>query len=479
MRNLFPLLALFSLLSCQAPPADQTTDASSAADWSQMDVILASIQAPTFPDATFDILDYGAPTDGEGDCLPAITAAIAACHEAGGGMVLIPAGEYLSKGPIHLRSNVNLHLAEGATVRFSTEASDYLPVVLTRWEGVECYNYSALIYALDQENIAVTGKGTFDGQAGTGAWWNWVDKEEFGWSEGMPSQADEHSRPKLFGWNTDEVPVEERILGEGSYLRPNFIQPYRCKNVLIEGVTFRNSPMWIMHPVLCDNVTISGVSVISHGPNSDGCDPEACRNVLIEDCFFDTGDDCIALKSGRNQDGRRIGRPIENVIVRNCEMKDGHGGVVIGSEVSGGARNIFAENCRMDSPNLDRALRIKTNKVRGGRIENLYFRNITVGEVREAILRVNMRYPIYSDTNQTYIPEVENIVVENVTSKKSRYGIMIDGYSSEHPVKGVHLYNCVFEGVADGNDIEFATDLTLDNVLINGQPAEAAAPAQQ
>jgi polygalacturonase len=223
-----------------------------------------------------------------------------------------------------------------------------------------------------------------------------------------------------------------------------------------------------MHPVLCENVTIQNVRVISHGPNSDGCDPECCRNVLIKNCYFDTGDDCIALKSGRNQDGRRVGRAIENVVIQDCHMKDGHGGVVIGSEVSGGAHHIYAENCIMDSPNLDRALRVKTNKVRGGTIEHLYFRNIKVGEVREAILRVNMLYPIYSDTNQTYVPVVQNIFVDNVTSTKSKYGILINGYSADHPVRNVFLKDCKFEGVAEGNSITHATDLVFENCYLNG-----------
>ena len=177
------------------------------------------------------------------------------------------------------------------------------------------------------------------------------------------------------------VPVPERVFGDGSNLRPNFIQPYRCKNVLVEGVTIVNSPMWEIHPVLCTNVTVRRVSINSHGPNNDGCDPESCRDVLIEDCTLDTGVDCIALKSGRNEDGRRVNTPIENVVIRKCVMKDGHGGVVIGSEVSGGARRIFAEQCRMDSPNLDRALRIKTNSVRGGYVEGVFMRDCTVGQV--------------------------------------------------------------------------------------------------
>jgi len=472
-RCILIVIVLAGLWSCQqAPAAEEKNVELSPSPWSKVDSILMAIQPPEFPNRVFSILDYGAVADGTTDCLPAIKAAIEACAETGGGKVEVPSGDYFVKGPIHLKSNINLHLAEGATINFSTDAKDYLPVVFTRWEGVECYNYSPLIYAYEQENIALTGKGTLNGHASNSNWWKWVDKKSFGWQEGMPSQADDHSRPKLFDWNTREVPVEERILGEGSYLRPNFVQPYRCKNVLIEGITIRNSPMWIIHPVLCENVTVKEVTVVSHGPNSDGCDPESCKNVLIKDCYFDTGDDCIALKSGRNQDGRRINRPIENVVVQGCQMKDGHGGVVIGSEVSGGARYIFAEDCVMDSPNLDRALRVKTNKVRGGKIEHLYFRNIEVGEVKEAILRVNMRYPIYSDPNQSYIPVVENIFVENVTSGKSQYGILIDGYSESHPVRNVHLKNCVFNGVAEGNDIEFAAGLKLDSVLINEKLAK-------
>ncbi len=465
------LIGVVALLwACNSAPVEEQQAASTAPDpWDKAREILMAIERPTFPDRDFNITDFGATAGGEADCLPAIRAAIDSCHAAGGGRVVVPGGNWFCAGPVHLKSNVNFHLAEACTIRFSTNAADYLPVVFTRWEGVECYNYSPLIYAFEQENIAVTGKGVLDGQASTENWWSWVEKNELGWKEGMPSQADPLSRPRLFAWNTEEVPVEDRKLGEGTYLRPNFLQPYRCKNVLIEDVTIKNSPMWVMHPVLSENITIQGVKVISHGPNSDGCDPECCKNVLIKNCYFDTGDDCIALKSGRNQDGRRLGRPIENVVIQDCQMKDGHGGVVIGSEVSGGARYIFAENCNMDSPNLDRALRVKTNKVRGGTIEQLYFRNITVGEVREAVLRVNMRYPIYSDTNQVYLPVVKDILVENVASAKSRYGLLIDGYDATHTVKSVRLVNCNFGGVEQGNAIKFGEDFVFENCLMNGE----------
>jgi hypothetical protein len=312
--------------------------------WGEVDAILARIAPPVFPDRVFQVTKYGAVGDGVRDCTAAFTAAIGACAAAGGGRVLVPEGRFLA-GAIHLKSRVELHLSERATIVFSRDPRHYLPVVFSRWEGVELMNYSPLIYAFEQRDVAVTGKGTLDGQASDEYWWPWKSSKP---ESGKPSQLP--ARTRLIEMGARGVPVGERVFGVDSFLRPNFIQPYRCQNVLIEGVTIVNSPMWEIHPVLCTNVTVRNVAINSHGPNNDGCDPESCRDVLIEGCTFDTGDDCIALKSGRNEDGRRLSVPTENVIVRNCVMKDGHGGVVIGSEVSGGARNIFAEKCRMDSP---------------------------------------------------------------------------------------------------------------------------------
>ncbi|MDP4999686.1 MAG: glycoside hydrolase family 28 protein [Saprospiraceae bacterium] len=446
--------------SCASPPPAPDP-------WDKVAAILENIQAPVFPDRDFSILDFGAAPDGS-DALPAIQAAIAACHAAGGGRVVVPAGSFAVNGSIHLKSNVNLHVSEGAVLLFGTDPKMYLPLVLTRWEGMECMNYAPLIYAYEQENIAITGKGVLDGQASNEHWWPWSGKDTYGWEKGSPSQRDSANRPELSRMNTAEVPVAERIFGEGHYLRPNFIQPYRCKNILIEAVTVKNSPMWVIHPVLSDNITIQGVRVISHGPNSDGCDPEACSNVLIQDCYFDTGDDCIALKSGRNQDGRNIGRAIENVVIRNCEMKDGHGGVVIGSEVSGGARNIFAENCTMDSPNLERAIRIKTNKSRGGVIEDLYFRNIEVGVVKEAVVRINMLYA-HDGEPDIHLPVIRNVYIENVRSKSSEYGLMLDGYDENHKISDIFIENCTFDGVEKGNRVQAVERLNLKGVYANGK----------
>lgn len=439
--------------------------------WKQAKAIVQSIERPAFPNREVSVLSLGAKPDGITDCLPALKAAIAQMHEQGGGKVVVPPGTYRLNGPIHLRSNVNLYLAEGATLNFSTNPEHYLPLVETTWEGIGCMNYSPLVYAFEQENIAITGKGVLDAQGSNENWWPWCGAKSYGWTDGMPSQRNPGNRPGLMEMNTREVPPTQRIMGPGHYLRPSFVEPFRCTRVLIEGVTLKNAPFWVMHPVYCKDVTVRGVKVISHGPNNDGCDPEACDNVLIEDCYFDTGDDCIALKSGRNQDGRRNNRAIENVVIRNCIMKDGHGGVVIGSEVSGGARNIFAENCQMDSPNLDRAIRIKTNRARGGVIENLYFRNIVVGQVAEAVVKVNMHYTLDGETD-VLIPTIRNIQVENVRSTKSPYGIMVLGYDEAHPVEGLHIRKCRFDGVEKGNRIEHAKGLRLEKVRINGVMAK-------
>jgi polygalacturonase len=259
--------------------------------------------------------------------------------------------------------------------------------------------------------------------------------------------------------------VHERILGEGSLLRPNFIQPYRCQGVLIEGVKIVNSPMWEINPVLCRNVTVRGVEVVSHGPNNDGCDPESCTDVLIEDCLFDTGDDCIAIKSGRNRDGRRVAAACENLVIRKCVMKDGHGAVTIGSEISGNVRNVFAEDCRMESPNQDRILRIKTNSIRGGIIEHIYLRNLTATEVADAAIQVDFQYE-EGDAGK-FDPQVRDIQVKNLTCRKARYAIHLRGYERS-PVRDVLVEDCVFENVAKPNVLENTANVVFRRTRING-----------
>ena len=424
--------------------------------------ILARIRAPQFPERDFFITDFGAVADS--DCSEALGKAIAACNSAGGGRVLIPDGVWLT-GPVHLKSHVNLHLADRATLRFIADPEKYLPVVLTRFEGIECMNYSPLIYAFGQENIAVTGTGTLDGSASLQNWWAWCEKAPG--REAMQAG----DRRALDQAGADGAPVEERVFGLGHFLRPNFIQPYRCANVLIEGVTIINSPMWEIHPVLSTNVTVRGVVIRSVGANNDGCDPESCRDVLIEDCIFQTGDDCIAIKSGRNNDGRRVAAPTENVVIRRCAMKDGHGGVTIGSEISGDCRNVFVEDCTMDSPSLDRAFRFKSNAVRGGVIENVFVRNVQIGRVARALLSVEFDYE--EGANGPFKPVLRNVRIENVTSESSGRVLAITGFPGA-VIEGVRLRDCVFRGVEAADMLKNAGAIEFQNVTI--EPARKEKP---
>jgi polygalacturonase len=471
-NNFFSSLLLGAVVLClaacgsneQAGTQQESAETLAADVWDNVDAILEQINPPTFPDRDFVVTEYGAVGDGQKDNTEAFRKAIEACNQAGGGRVVVPEGNFLS-GPIHLLSNVNLHVVKGSTISFSTNPKDYLPLVYTRWEGVELMNYSSLIYAFEQENIAVTGEGTLDGQADETNWWPWKGKKEYGWKEGTPNQNDKDKRAALFEMAERGVPVEERIFGEGFYLRPQFVQPYRCNNVLIEGVTIINSPMWILNPVLCNNVTIQGVTVESQGPNSDGCDPESSKNVLIKDCYFNTGDDCIAIKSGRNADGRRINVPSENIVIQGCTMADGHGGVVIGSEITGGARNIYAEDCKMNSPHLDRALRIKTSSMRGGIVENVYLRNIEVGQVAEQVVRVNMFY----EDSGAYVPTVRNIEVKDMTVENGgKVGVLLEGYE-QSPVENVRLINVSIENVEVPYKFSNVKDIQFEDVEINGE----------
>jgi len=445
---------ILSLMLCLVPFAGTNTFAKSG--WEQADKILSRIKAPTFPDRDFDITDYGAVGDGKTICTEAINKAITAANEAGGGRVVVPAGKFLT-GAIYLKSNVNLYVSEGAVLKFSNDPNTYLPAVYTRWEGVECMNYSPLIYAYKEKNIAITGKGLLDGNGE-----NW-------WSLKRLSKRRE-DRTKLFDQGRDGVPVKERLFG-GKSLSPNMIEPYRCKNILIEGIRIINGPFWHIHPTLSQNIIVRNVRVDGIGPNNDGCDPESCKDILIEGCYFNTGDDCIAIKSGRNNDARRVNIPSENMIIRNCEMKAGHAGVAVGSEITGGARNIFVENCVMDDPNLDRAIRLKTNSVRGGFIENVYVRNVTVGEVKEAVLLINF---FYQDIEKgTYKPIVRNIHLENVTSRKSKYALFLRGFDDD-PIRDVYLKNCTLNNNASPDVISNVKNLVMENVTINGKLAISA-----
>jgi polygalacturonase len=428
--------------------------------WERLPDILAGIRAPAFPDRDFPVTEFGGVGDGTTDATDAIRAAVSACAEAGGGRVVVPAGTFLT-GPIHLRSNVNLHLEEAATLRFRRDPAAYLPVVLTRWEGVELMNYSPLVYAHGETNVAVTGRGVLDGQAGPQHWWPWKGSDH--------SQSQKPDRDRLFAQAEAGVPVSERVFGAGHYLRPSFIQTYRCENVLIEGITITNAPMWVIHPVLSRSVTVRGVRVVSAGPNNDGCNPDSSTDVLIEDSLFDTGDDCIAIKSGRDADGRRLAAPSERIVVRGCRMRAGHGGVTVGSEVSGSVRDVFIERTEMNSPALERGIRFKTNAVRGGVIENVFVRDVEIGEAGSAI-DIDMRYE--EGGAGPFVPIVRNIFVERLSVRRARYAFFLRGLPGA-PIHGLVVRDSAFRGVTRGSLLEHVEDLLLQNVVIQPSNQEA------
>ncbi|MFH0736452.1 MAG: glycoside hydrolase family 28 protein [bacterium] len=463
MKKLFDLIKNYILFISLVFICLGSKNEKADCNWLKINEIIKRIEAPVFLDKVYNITMFGAVGNGTYDCTEAFKKAIEECSKNGGGKVLVPEGTFLT-GAIYLKSNVNLFVSENAIVKFSSEKSKYLPLVLSRWEGIECMNYSALIYSNSEENIAVTGSGILDGQGSNTNWWSWKGNKEDGWEEGGPNQ--KMGRNTIFDMAENNIPAEERIMGDRYYLRPNFIQFYNSKNILIQGVKLINSPMWFINPVLCSNVSVIGVKIEGLGPNNDGCDPESCKDVLIKDCFFKTGDDCIAIKSGRNNDGRRINVPCENIIIQNCTMEDGHGGVVIGSEISGGVKNVFAENCTMSSPNLDRAIRIKTNSIRGGLIENIFIRNLTVGEVSEAVLKIDCFYE-EGDAGK-FTPIINNIVLDNITSLKSNYALWIRAYERSK-VTGLVIKNSQFSAVKNEDVLENVDNPIFENTLINGK----------
>ncbi|MBQ8456311.1 MAG: glycoside hydrolase family 88 protein [Prevotella sp.] len=426
-----------------------------------------SIKAPSFPQKDFLITKYGAKTTNTAaKNQKAINKAIAACSKKGGGRVIVPAGTFLT-GAITMLSHVNLVIEKDAVLKFAFEP-DLYPIVPTRWEGIDCLNLSPCIYAYKQTDIAVTGEGTIDGSGANDTWWPWNGHPRFGFKEGMISQRG-GSRARLLKYAEDGVPMDQRIFTKEDALRPQLINFYLCENILMENLTLLNSPFWVIHPLLSKNITVRGMKIINDGPNGDGCDPESCDGVLIENCYFNTGDDCIAIKSGRNNDGRLWDKPSENIIIRNCEMKNGHGGVVIGSEISGGCRNVYAENNVMDSPELERVVRIKTNTCRGGVIENINARNIKVGVCKESVLKINLDYEPKEACCRGFVPTVRNINIENITCEKSKYGVQIIALDSVCNVYDINVKNCHFNGVKDGNFSSGLTrDVRFDNLFING-----------
>lgn len=443
-----------------------------AAGWDDNEYkrIEQSIQLPKIAERQFLITSFGAKTTATAaQNQKAINRVISLVSKKGGGKVIIPKGTW-NTGAIELKSHVNLVLEEGATLHFAFEPKLY-PLVRTSWEGLACWNYSPCIYAYKATDIAITGKGTIDGGGNNDTFWQWNGSPHFGYKEGVTKESQKlGSRSKLLKMAEDGVPFDERKFGMGYGLRPQLVNMVHCERILIKDVKMINSPFWVIHPLLSKNITVDGVYVWNEGPNGDGCDPEACENVLIQNCVFHTGDDCIAIKSGRNNDGRLWNQPSKNIIIRNCKMEDGHGGVVIGSEISGGCENVYAENCVMDSPHLERILRIKTNNCRGGQVQNINMRNVVVGQCKEAVVKINLDYERKEICYRGFEPIVNNVNVENVTCQKSDYGVLIIGRDSLENVYDINIKNCKFDGVVkEPVKITGKTrNVKFDNLVING-----------
>jgi len=419
---------------------------------------MPQLQRPAFADRTFDIRDYGAVTCPWGSAdkrksTAAIRKAIEACHEAGGGKVLIPKGDWLT-GAIHLKSNVNLHLAEGAVVHFSNDLADYLPLVHVRCEGVEAYNYSPLIYAPHAENIAITGQGTLHGH---GRWW-------WGWGR-ENNKGDRVAAAK--------VSLKERRYGKGGGregMRPTFIVPWKARNILIEGITLTESPMWNVHPVYSENIIVRGITVHSlESPNGDGIVPDSCKNMLIEYNHLETGDDAVVIKSGLNEDGLKIGIPSENIVVRNFTARDvrtGSGGIVFGSETSGGIRNIYVHDAYFDG--CDRGIRFKTTRGRGNVIENIHIANVEMKNIENQAINFNSYY----ERNATgKSPLFRNVYIRDVQVNGARTAIEMIGLP-EKWLENINVENARFENVRDGAIARRVKELSLRGVSItsSGRP---------
>ncbi|MEX0332619.1 MAG: glycoside hydrolase family 28 protein [Puniceicoccaceae bacterium] len=414
--------------------------------------------------ADFNVLDHGATGDGETLDTAAIHAAIDACSEAGGGRVVVPAGRYLT-GSIHLEDNVNLYLAGGAELLYSGDPEDS-PLVQTRWEGTRVYTHGPLIYANGKKNISVTGRGRINGQ---GVNWWWRNTEDP--ARVHISQPAKDAWLALFKRIQAGEPFEKADFELPSkFLRPSLVVFYECENVLVEGVTLLDSPMWMLHPIFCENVLINGVSFVSYGPNGDGIDIDSCRNVRVSDCYFDTEDDCIVIKSGRDADGRRVGRASEFITITNCVMYRGHGAVVIGSEMSGGVRDVSASNIVCFG--TDRGIRLKTARGRGGVVENLRFDNWVIHDSPQEAIQISSNYvdlPEEPFTERT--PTMRNVSISNVTVNGARTVINIGGLA-EQPIEGLRFSDIRGRGQA-GMVCNLARDVEVHDVRIDAEEGPA------
>jgi len=443
---------VLALLAGCAKKDDDAADY--AGSWAQVADILSRVKPPSFPDRDFNIKDYGAVGDGETDCKKAMDKAVLECCYAEGGRVVVPAGTYLINGPIHLQSDTNLHLEEGAKIVFGTNFADYLPPAFTRFAGTRIYNYSPMIYAYRKKNVAITGKGELDAQAHD-TWCTWAGKSG-------------NSGKEIRRMNREDVSVVDRMFGDGHELRPSMVQFFGCENVLVEGVKIVDAPAWCLHPVFSKNVTIRNISFNSKNANNDGIDVDSCEDVHIHNVVFDNADDCIALKSGRGPEGRKLARPTKNVYIHDCTFNS-YTAIAIGSEMSGGIFNIFAENCEAKS-RLKRAFYIKGNRSRGGEVAHIRYRNMKFLDSAEEMLAIRTDYgTMAADELQDFPPYFHDVRWENISAAgPCKTALRIAG-QEDMLIEDIVLKDITVEKADKIKEITYARNIVTQNVVLAGE----------
>jgi polygalacturonase len=438
---------------------DAAADAGSG--WGLVPTILSRIVPPTFPSLECDITSYGGVGDGVTDNTKAFASAIADCSARGGGRVGVPAGVFFT-GPIEIKSNINLYVEAGATIKFTTDPNAYLPNVEVSWEGSLAQNYHPLVWAHDCTNIAITGAGTIDGNASKSDWYSWGARE-------TPDQTN------LRQQNANGVPPAQRVYGKGHYLRPGLIEIMRCQNVLLDSFTAKNSPFWTIHPVLSTNITATNFHSLADSTvvNTDGFDPEGCTDVLVQNASIAVGDDALAVKAGRDRDGWTYYQPSQNIVIRNSTMLSRWGGLTIGSEMSGGVRNVFIEDTIFGSTaaNLHYGFYIKSAITRGGFIEDIYAQRIQVGTV-DSFMYLTGHYTSGAVIGPTKFTTISNINVDGATvSKTTDQPFYIAGSDATLPATGIHFTDVTVTSSATPaleSGSGHYSDLTTSNVVVNG-----------
>ena len=438
MKYRFALLLLISI-NCFA----QNNDFPSA----KVEEIIKRIQLPIIPSYKVDVSKLGAKGDSISNAKPAFDKAMALCKKKNGGTIIVPKGVYTLNGPIHFVSNVNLHLEDGAKIRFGSNPKDY-PLVLTSWEGTILYNYSPMLYGNKVENVAITGNGIIDGEA-KNTWIKWKPLEK---KDQLLSREMNHKN----------TPIKERIFGEGHYLRPQLIQFINSKSILVENVQIEDSPFWCIHLLKSKSITIRGVKYNAHNNNNDGVDPEYSSDILIENVLFDNADDNVAIKAGRDDEGRsNSNTPSENIVIRNCEFKGLHA-IVIGSEMSAGVRNVYVENSKFRGY-LKRGVFIKTNSDRGGYIKDIYFNNLAFGKVEDCIY-ITANY--HGEGSGLFPSKVSDISFSNISCiEATNTGIVIEGFPDKK-VANIKLDNINIQSAKNGTTVTNSKNVSLNEVVI-------------